>query len=265
MRKFGIGDARDILERASTRETAARVAAGALATLILHEAGVEIVGYVRGIGPICIDPPDLVPADLRRARDASETYCPDPAATKRMKQEIDAARQAGNTLGGLIEMLAVGLPVGLGGHAQWRDKLDARLARAVMSVQAIKSVEIGMGRDVAAARGSDVHDEIVPGQGGEAVRPTNRAGGIEGGMTNGAPVVVRAAMKPIPTLMRPLRTIDVATGQPADACKERSDVCAAPAASVVVQSAVAFELAAAVIERFGAATLAELKARTGGR
>jgi len=260
MQKYGLGDARDILERASARETAARVAAGALAGLLLREIGVEVIGYVRGIGPVQVDAADLAPDALRAARDASETYCPDPAATERMKAEIDAARRDGDTLGGLIEVVAFGLPAGLGSHVQWRQKLDGRIARAVMSVQAIKSVEIGMGRDVAQARGSEVHDEIVPGETGPQ-RLTNRAGGIEAGMTNGCPVVVRAAMKPIPTLMRPLRTVDVATGAPADASTERSDVCAVPAASVVVQHAVTFELAAAVMERFGGDTLAELKKR----
>jgi len=262
MLKYGLSDARDILERASARETAARVAAGAIASLLLREVGVEVIGYVRGIGPVQIDPVELGPDALRAARDASETCCPDQAATDAMKAAIDAARNDGDTLGGLIEAVAFGVPAGLGSHVQWRSKLDGRLARAVMSIQAMKSVEIGMGCDVARARGSEVHDEILPGDAGPQ-RPTNRAGGIEAGMTNGCPVVVRAAMKPIPTLMRPLRTVDVTTGAPADASTERSDVCAVPAASVVVQHAVAFELAAAAMERFGGDTTAELKTRSG--
>ncbi|NQT20409.1 MAG: chorismate synthase [Planctomycetes bacterium] len=261
MHKYGIGDARDVLERASARETAARVAAGALARLLLSEAGIDVVGYVRGIGPVEIASPKMCADELRRARDESETYCPDPDATQRMKKEIDAARDDGDTLGGLIEAIAFGVPAGLGSHVQWRTKLDGRLARAVMSVQAIKSVEIGMGRNVAAARGSQVHDEIVPDESGRPTRPTNRAGGIEGGITNGCPVIVRAAMKPIPTLMRPLRTIDVQTGKPADASTERSDVCAVPAASVVVENVIAFELAAAVVERFGGDSIDEMRRR----
>jgi len=259
MHKYGIRDARDVLERASARETAARVAAGALAKLLLREIGVEVIGYVTAIGPVRIGPPGLDPAALRDARDKSETYCPDSEATERMKKEIEAARDDGDTVGGLIEVQALGLPAGLGSHVQWRQKLDGRLARAVMSVQAIKSVEIGMGRDVAGARGSQVHDEIIAGESGEPTRPTNRAGGIEGGLTNGCPVIVRAAMKPIPTLMRPLKTIDMQTGEPADASTERSDICAVPAASVVVENAVAFELAAAVVEKFGGDTLDEIK------
>ena len=261
MQKLGIRDARDVLERASARETAARVAAGALAKLLLREVGVDVVGFVRGIGTVVIDPPSLGSNALREARDRSETYCPDTDATRQMKKEIDAARDDGDTLGGLIEVRAFGVPVGLGSYAQWHAKLDGRIARAVMSVQAIKSVEIGMGRGVAAARGSQVHDEIVFDESGRPARPTNRAGGIEGGMTNGCPVVVQAAMKPIPTLMRPLRSIDVQTGRPADASTERSDVCAVPAASVVVENAVAFELAAAVMEKFGGDSLDELKRR----
>ena len=261
MQKYGIDDARDILERASARETAARVAAGALARLLISEVGIEVVGYVMRIGPVQIRPTEMGAEELRRARDESETYCPDPEATDRMKKEIDAARDDGDTLGGLVEVIAFGVPPGLGSHGQWREKLDGRLARAVMSVQAIKSVEIGMGREVAAARGSGVHDEIVPDESGRPARLTNRAGGIEGGITNGCPVVVRAAMKPIPTLMRPLRTIDVQTGQPADASTERSDVCAVPAASVVVENVVAFELAAAVMERIGGDSIDEMRRR----
>jgi len=261
MQKFGITDARDVLERASARETAARVAAGALAALLLREVGVEVIGYVTAVGSVRIAPPQFDAAALRAARDNSEMYCPAPDATQQMKKEIDAARADGDSLGGFIEVQAFEVPAGLGSYAQWSQKLDGRLARAVMSIQAIKSVEIGMGRDVAAARGSQVHDEIIAGPSGAPARPTNRAGGIEGGLTNGCPVVVRAAMKPIPTLMRPLRTIDMETGGPADASTERSDVCAVPAASVVVENAVAFELAAALLERYGGDTLDEVVRR----
>ena len=262
MLKYRTSDARDILERSSARETAARVAAGAVAKLLLREFGIDVIGYVTAIGPVRIELPDADAAGLRRLRDRSEVFCPDPDASERMKKEIDAARQDGDTLGGLVEVQAFGVPVGLGSCMQWRGKLDGRLARAVMSIQAIKSVEIGMGRDVAFLRGSQVHDEILLDAAGATVRPTNRAGGLEGGMTNGCPVLVRAAMKPIPTLMRPLRTVDMATGQPANAATERSDVCAVPAASVVVESAVAFEIAAALVEKLGGDSLDEMKERT---
>ena len=261
MLKFGTDDARGILERASARETAARVAAGAVARLLLREFGVDVLGYVLAIGPVKIEPPQLPLAELRAARDASDVYCPDPDASQKMKNEIESARRDGDTLGGLIRVEAFGVPPGLGSHAQWRDKLDGRIARAVMSIQAIKSVEIGMGRDVAFARGSQVHDEILPGASGKTTRPTNRAGGIEGGISNGCPVVVTAAMKPIPTLMKPLKTVDVRTGKPADAVTERSDVCAVPAASVVVENAVAFELAAALVEKLGGDSMEEMKKR----
>jgi len=261
MRKFGTDDARDILERASARETAARVAAGALAKLLLREAGVDVVGYVVGIGMMQIVSPWMDPAALREARDKSDTYCPDPAATEKMKLEIDAARKDGDTVGGLIEVQAFDVPPGLGSHAQWDIRLDGRIAQSVMSIQGIKSVEIGMGRDVAFVRGSQVHDEIVPGTQGRPGRASNRAGGIEGGISNGCPVIVRAAMKPIPTMMRPMRTVDMRTGEVTSASTERSDICAVPAASVVVENVVAFDIAAALMEKFGGDSLVETKQR----
>jgi len=261
MRKFRTKDARDILERASARETAARVAAGALAKLLLDEFGINVTGFVCGIGAHTVPVPDRPSDELRKLRDASEVYCPDEASSKLMTAAIDSARADGDTLGGLIEVRAFGVPAGLGSHAQWTSKLDGRLARAVMSIQAMKSVEIGMGRRVASNRGSQVHDEIVIGEDGRISRPTNNAGGIEGGISNGCTVVVTVAMKPIPTLMRPLHTVDMATGKPADASTERSDVCAVPAASVVVENAVAFELAAAFLEKFGGDSLSEIRER----
>ena len=261
MLKFGIDDARGILERASARETAARVAAGAVAKLLLREFAIDVLGYVLAIGPVKIDRSPLPPAELRAARDASDVYCPDAAASQKMKNEIEAARWDGDTLGGLIRVEAFGVPPGLGGHAQWRDKLDGRLAQAVISIQAIKSVEIGIGQEAAILTGSEVHDEIVVGPGGEITRPTNNAGGIEGGISNGSTITLTAAMKPIPTLMKPLRTVDLRSGQPAAAATERSDVCAVPAASVVVEHAVAFELAAALVEKLGGDSMDEMKAR----
>jgi chorismate synthase len=258
-------DMRNILERASARETAGRVAAGAVAKALLAEFGVEVLAYVTRIGGAAAD----VPADLaecRKRRDASELYSPDPHADVAMKAAIVQARDAGDTLGGLIECVATGLVPGLGGPTQWTEKLDGRLARAIMSIQAIKAVEFGLGFGVAARPGSEVHDAIAydDAAAGSAslgyTRATNNAGGLEGGMTNGQPLVVRAAMKPIATLARPLESINLKTKQPEEATYERSDVCAAPAASVVVEAVVATELAAAMIEKFGGDSLPAMKA-----
>jgi len=258
-------DMRNILERASARETAGRVAAGSLAKMLLAEFGADVLAYVTRIGPAAA----AVPADMaerRRRRDSSELFVPDPDAEPAMKAAIDAASKAGDTLGGLIECVATGVPPGLGSHVQWTEKLDGRLARAVMSIQAIKGVEIGLGMGVAERLGSQVHDPIcydpkardTAGLG--YVRPTNNAGGIEGGMTNGQPIVLRAAMKPIPTLRRPLASVDLQTKRSEEAVHERSDVCAVPAASVVVEAVVATELAAAMVEKFGGDSVAEMKA-----
>ena len=258
-------DMRNILERASARETAGRVAAGALAKALLAEFGIAVLAYVTRIGPAAAQ----VPTDIderRRLRDASEVYAPDPAAEAPMKAAIDQAREAGDTLGGIIECVATGVPAGLGSHVQWTEKLDGRIARAVMSIQAIKAVEIGLGFAVAEWPGSRVHDPVRydAARRDESslgyVRPTNNAGGIEGGMTNGASVILRAAMKPIATLKSPLPSINLATKQAEDATYERSDVCAVPAASVVVEAAVATELAAAMVERFGGDTVELMKA-----
>jgi chorismate synthase len=205
------------------------------------------------------------PAERRRLRDASDLYAPDPKADTAMKTAIDAARDAGDTLGGTIECVAGGVPPGLGGHTQWTEKLDGRLARAVMSIQAIKAVEFGLGAAVAERPGSQVHDPIGYDPAARDtgslgfVRPTNNAGGIEGGMTTGQPLVLRAAMKPISTLGRPLASVNLRTKQRDDAAYERSDVCAVPAASVIVEAAVATELAAAMIEKFGGDSLRQMK------
>ena len=258
-------DMRNVLERASARETAGRVAAGALAKCLLDEFGIDVLAYVVRIGPATASVPDDV-AERRRQRDSSEVYAPDPAAEAAMKAAIDAARDAGDTLGGVVECVATGVPPGLGSHTQWTEKLDGRLARAVMSIQAIKAVEIGLGMAVGERPGSQVHDPIAydPKQRDAAclgfVRPTNNAGGIEGGMTNGAPVVVRAAMKPIATLGRGMPSVDLKTKKAQDATYERSDVCAMPAASVIVEAVVATELAAALVATFGGDTLRQMKA-----
>lgn len=267
--KYLIDDCRDILERASARETAGRVAAGGLAKGLLGAFGIEVAAWVERIGsaaasePVPVDPEaDLV--DLRIRRDGSEVYCPDPSATEAMKAAIDAAREAGDTLGGLIRCVATGVPPGLGSHVHWTRKLDGRLARAVMSIQAMKGVEIGLGFGVAERPGSGVHDAIrfdAERQGEPSlgfVRPTNRAGGLEAGMTNGAPVVLSAAMKPISTLKSPLESVNLATKETEEAAYERSDVCAVPAASVVVEAVVATELASALVERFGGDSLRQM-------
>jgi len=261
-------DMRNILERASARETAGRVAAGALAKALLAQFGIDVLAYVVRIGPVAAKVPGDV-AERRARRDASDVYTPDPAAEAAMKAAIDAARDAGDTLGGIVECVATGVPPGLGSHTQWTEKLDGRLARAVMSIQAIKGIEIGLGFAVAERPGSQVHDPIAYDAGRQAgpslgfVRPTNNAGGIEGGMTNGQPVVLRAAMKPIATLMKPLPSINLPTKATEEATYERSDVCAVPAASVIVEAVVATELAAALVSAFGGDTLRQMKAAYG--
>ena len=264
--KYVEPDMRNILERASARETAGRVAAGALAKTLLAAFGVEVVAWVSRIGAAVAREAPADPAQIRRLRDSSDVYCPDPQAAAAMKAAIDGAAAAGDTLGGVIDCVAFGVPPGLGSHTQWTEKLDGRLARAVMSIQAIKAVEIGLGMAVAERTGSQVHDPIAydpkarDTAGLGYVRPTNNAGGIEGGMTNGQPVVLVAAMKPIPTLRQPLASVDIKTKQPETAVHERSDVCAVPAASVVVEAAVATELAAAMVEKFGGDSVAQMKA-----
>jgi chorismate synthase len=244
---------RQVLERASARETALRVAVGALAKLLLRELGVVVFGYVRELGGIPAPPQSF---DLT-IRDASPVYTLAPAADAAIIATIDAAREAGDTLGGIVETIVTGCPIGLGSHAQWDRKLDARLAAAVMSVQAIKAVEIGMGSQAARLPGSKVMDPIAyeadhpPDDRRHGFRrPTNNAGGIEGGTSNGEPIVVRAFKKPISTLAARGPSINMATKAPQPAAYERSDVCAVPAASVIVENVVAFEIAAAVVEKY---------------
>jgi chorismate synthase len=260
--KYARGDARDVLERASARETAARVAAGAVAKRLLAELGVSIGSHVAALGGIVATRPEALPEALNDASDPSPVRCLDAEAEGRMIDAIDAAKRAGDTLGGVVEVVARGVPAGLGSHVSWDRKLDGRLAGALMSVQAIKGVEIGLGFEGAARPGSRVHDAIVrgveDGRGGGFGRASNHAGGLEGGITTGAPLVLRAAMKPISTLMRPLQTVDLRTGEPAEAVRERSDVCAVPAAGVVAEAMVALVLAEAVLEKFGGDSLHEL-------
>lgn len=262
-----LGSIRGVLERASARETTVRVAAGAIAKQLLREFGITAFGYVVELGGVKIDPLPGTLAEQLARRDASEIYALDPAKDAEIKELIDRTGKEGDTLGGVLEVRVEGLPFGLGTHAQWDRKLDGRLAQAVMAIQAIKGVEIGLGFEAARRRGSQVHDPIhfdatqrdQPNLG--FTRPTNNAGGLEAGMTNGQPLVVRAAKKPISTLRKPLDSINLETKEPEAAAYERSDVCAVPAASVIVENVVAFEVAAALIDKFGGDSLAEMKAR----
>lgn len=268
--KYGTG-IRPILERSSARETAGRVAAGALARLLLRELGIEVVGYVQSVGNVDLTPGAETlrksPAELRAIRDATEVFSLCPEAESQATRAIDAAKDAGDTLGGVVEVRVYNVPFGLGTHAQWSTKLDGRIAQAVAAIQAFKGVEIGDGFKLATLPGSQAHDEILwdESQRGTRtqgfVRPTNHAGGLEAGMTNGQPIVVRAAMKPIPTLRKPLRSIDLDSKEQVLASFERSDVCAISAASVVVENVVGFEVAAAIVEKFGGDSLAEIKDR----
>ncbi|MFQ5745600.1 MAG: chorismate synthase [Gemmatimonadota bacterium] len=263
MLKYDRSDARDILERSSARETAARVAAGAVARRLLAEFGVSVGSHVTALGGVRASVPDPLPEDLDAAADASPLRCLDPEATEEMMRAVDAAAEVGDTLGGEYEVVARGLPVGLGSHVSWDRRLDGRLAGAVMSIQAMKGVEIGLGFEAAARRGSDVHDEIDTDPARSATggyrRRRNHAGGLEGGTTTGEPLVVRAAMKPLSSLMRPLDSVDVRTGEPAAAVRERSDVCAVPAAAVVAEAMVSLVLADAWREKFGGDSLDEIR------
>lgn len=257
VQKIGSDDTRDILERASARETAARVAAGGVAKALLSALGVTIGSYVESIGEVSI-PVGVDPRTVDQAAvEASEVRCPDASSTERMKRAIDAARLVGESLGGVFVVTASGLVPGLGTYAEASGRLDARLAAAVMSIPAIKGFEVGDGFSAARVLGSKAHDEILYSD-GRYTRPTNHAGGVEGGMTNGEQLVVRAAMKPIPTLMRPLASVDLDTHDPIDASKERSDVCAVPAAAVVAEAEVAFVLAQAYLDKFGHDSLGDI-------
>ncbi|WP_137147586.1 chorismate synthase [Mycolicibacterium sp. CR10] len=260
MLKYGFDDARPVLERASARETAARVAAGTVARAFLQQAlGVEVVSHVISIGASApYDGPTPLPADLA-AIDASPVRAFDPVSEALMIAEIEIAKRDGDTLGGVVEVVAHGLPVGLGSFTSGDNRLDSQLAGAVMGIQAIKGVEIGDGFETARRRGTVAHDEMYPGPDG-VLRSTNRAGGLEGGMTNGQAVRVRAAMKPISTVPRALATVDMATGEEAVAIHQRSDVCAVPAAGVVVETMVALVLARVALEKFGGDSLAETRA-----
>ena len=269
--KYDRVDGRDILERASARETTARVAAGALAKRLLDEFGVEIGSHVISLGGIQVPRVEL-PVPLNPASDRSEIRVLDPKLEAEIIRRIDAAKQAGDTLGGEVEVVARGVVLGLGSHVSWDRKLDGRLAGMLMSIPAVKGVEIGMGFEAARRPGSQVHDPIEPGplgpgdvdphgpaRTGGFRRPTNNAGGLEGGITTGEPVVVKVAMKPISTLMSPLATVDLSSGQPAKAVSERSDITAVPALGVIAEAVVALALADAMLEKFGGDSLSEMR------
>ena len=262
-----LGPIRGVLERASARETTVRVAAGAVARQLLSKFGINVIGYVVELGGIKLDPPEASLQDRLRFRNSSEVYSLLPARDTEVKALIDECSKEGDTLGGIVEVRVEGLPFGLGTHAQWDLKLDGRLAQAVMAVQAIKGVEIGLGFEAARRRGSQVHDPILYDESKKGTntlgfeRPTNNAGGLEAGMTNGQPLVVRAAKKPISTLAKKLPSVNLDTKETEPADYERSDVCAVPAASVIIENVVAFEVARALVEKFGNDSLAEMLAR----
>jgi chorismate synthase len=258
MQKYDLDDARPVLERASARETAARVALGAVAKRFLSQlAGIEVLSHVTAIGAVRV-PAGTLPAAGEQARvDASPVRCLDEPTAAAMIDHIDETRRAGDTLGGVVEVVVYGLPPGLGSHVQWDRRLDSRLAGALMGIQAIKGVEVGDGFELAGTPGSRAHDEIERDDAGVLRRRSHRAGGIEGGMSTGELLRVRAAMKPISTIPRALDTVDVATGQPAVAINQRSDVCAVPAAGVVAEAMVALVLAEAVLEKFGGDSMDE--------
>lgn len=260
--KYGFTDARNVLERASARETAMRVAVGAAAYALLRTFGIHIASHVVRLGSAAAptDKNGTIPSpDVLARVDESPVRCVDEAASKAMVAAVNEAKAKGETLGGVFEVIARNVPPGLGSHVQWDRKLDARLAAALMSIQAIKGVEIGIGFDAGARSGSEAHDAIHVDEDRGVYRPTNRAGGIEGGMSNGQPIVVRAAMKPLATLYDPLPSVDMATMEPSKGAIERSDVTAVPAAAVVAEAVVAFELARAMIEKFGGDSLADMR------
>lgn len=271
--KYNQRDLRNILERASARETATRVAVGAVAKRILEEINIFVTSFVTQIGECSITDPWQLMEDARRLQfnskaeflkfqekiDNSPLRCPDPDMEKQMIEEIDSAKNSGDSIGGIFQVMAFNVPVGLGSHVHWDRRLDARIAYALMSIPAVKGVEFGLGFELAKRKGSKVHDEIFYDSNMGFYHKTNNAGGIEGGISNGETIVVRAVMKPIPTLRNPLRSVDLISKEPFMAFKERSDVCAVPSAGVVAEAMLAIELANAVIEKFGGDTMSEIK------
>jgi chorismate synthase len=260
VQKFGFTDVRDVLERASARETAARVAAGALAKAFLRDLGVEVFSHVTRIGTVTAPEGDGLAPERFESVDESPVRSLDPRASEAMVAEIDAARKANESLGGVYAVLAFGVVPGLGSHLSWSERLDGRLAQAIMSIQAMKGVSIGDGFELAGRVGSQAHDEIFWSEQRGFYRETNRAGGLEGGMTTGDPLVVRAAMKPLPTLTKPLRSVDIDTKEPAEALRERTDSCTVPAAGVVGEAMVALVLGSAYREKFGGDHIDDVRA-----
>ncbi|WP_059170957.1 chorismate synthase [Bacillus sp. FJAT-27445] len=250
--KYGHRDIRNVLERSSARETAARVAAGAVAKVLLEQAGIEIVSYVTEIGGIIAEVPEISINEMKERSENSPVRCLDPNVEQAMMDAIDSAKENGDSIGGIVEVTAIGMPPGVGSYVQYDRKLDARIAGGIVSINAFKGVEIGIGFEAAHIPGSKVHDEIIWDESHGYSRKTNRLGGFEGGMTNGMPVIVRGVMKPIPTLYKPLLSVDIETKEPFAASIERSDSCAVPAAAVVAESVVAWELASALVEQFHA-------------
>ncbi len=258
--KYGVHDIRNILERSSARETAMRVALGAVCRRFLLEFDITVGSYVTSIGSVSINPQAKDLMSLFKKAEASPVRCPDREASKRMIELIDRALKEGDSLGGVFEVFALGVPPGLGSHIQWDRRLDGRLSQALMSIQAIKGVEVGLGFKMAERFGSEVMDEISYRHAEKSFsRKGNNAGGIEGGMTNGMPVIIRAAMKPIPTLKRPLKSVDIITKKSVRAAYERSDVCAVPAASVIGEAMMCLVLADAFLEKFGGDSIKETK------
>lgn len=262
--KYGHEDIRNVLERASARETAARVAVGSAARRLLEEFGVEIFSHVVRMGGVDARLEGLTFAKIRQRAEVSPLRCADPKAEAKMIQLVDRAKRAGDTVGGSIEVVALHVPVGLGSHVQWDRKLDGRLAGALMSIQAIKAVEVGDGVNVSCVLGSQLHDQIYYSEGRGFFRKTHRAGGIEGGISVGGPVIVRIHMKPLSTLRKPMMSVDIRTKKPFAATVERSDVSAVPAAGVVGEAVMAFELARVFLEKFGGDSLAEVKRNVRG-
>ena len=258
--KYGHTDMRNVLEKASARETAIRVAVGAVAKALLNQFGIKIISHVKEIGGIQADTRHMDFESLEAASEESEVRCADSAAGDKMVQKIEEAKRKGDTLGGVFEVIVTGIPPGLGSYSQWDRRLNARLAFALMSIQAMKGVEIGMGFEAARRFGSEVHDEIFYDKDKRSFyRKTNNSGGIEGGISNGQPIVMRVAMKPISTLYSPLKSVDFLTKEPFEASVERSDICTVPAAAVIGEAVVAFELASAMTEKFGGDSLREMK------
>lgn len=258
--KYNLKDLRNVLERSSARETTVRVACGAIARQFLAEFGIKVAGRVLRIGEIEAPYQDLPIDELIEVTEASSVRVTDAETEKKMEAYIDQIKQEGDSIGGIVECIVEGVPVGLGSHVQYDRKLDARIAQGVMSINAFKGVEIGIGFEAGTIRGSQVHDEIVHSEERGYHRATNRLGGFEGGMTNGMPVVVRGVMKPIPTLYKPLQSVDIDTKEAFTAQVERSDACAVPAASVVMEHVVAWEIAKAFLEKFGGDSMEEIRA-----